>query len=152
MKTARIGAIPDRWLPYALLAPLFAFLAAFFLVPLVQVMWLSVSDPTLGVGHYFKVIADPYYRRVMLDTMATALFVTVICVLLAAKPGKVPPADWFKDLSGIGTVEPALARAGFNADEVAKIARGNWLRVYRAVFGDNQGPVTVSATASRPAP
>jgi putative spermidine/putrescine transport system permease protein len=83
MKTARTGAIPDRWLPYALLAPLFAFLAAFFLVPLAQVMWLSVSDPTLGVGHYFKVIADPYYRRVMLDTMATALFVTVTCVLLA---------------------------------------------------------------------
>ena len=70
----------------------------------------------------------------------------------AAKPGKVPPADWFKDLSGIGTVEPALARAGFNAEEVAKIARGNWLRVYRAVFGANDGPATVATTTSRATP
>lgn len=83
MKTARPGVVPDRWLPYALLAPLFVFLAVFFLVPLGQVAWLSVSDPTLGLGHYAKVLVDPYYRRVMIDTMATALFVTVVCVLLA---------------------------------------------------------------------
>lgn len=83
MKTARAGIISERWLPYALLAPLFAFLAVFFLVPLGQVAWLSVSDPTLGLGHYAKVLVDPYYHRVMIDTMATALFVTVVCVLLA---------------------------------------------------------------------
>lgn len=70
----------------------------------------------------------------------------------AAKPGKVPPADWFKELSGIGTVEPALSRAGFNAEEVAKIARGNWLRVYRAVFGASDGPTTAATIPSRAAP
>lgn len=65
----------------------------------------------------------------------------------AARPGKVPPADWFKELSGIGTVEPALRRAGFSDAEADKIASGNWLRVYRAVFGDSAGPVTPKAKA-----
>jgi len=83
MKDASVFAVPDRWLPYALLAPLLAFLAVFFVVPLAQVAWLSVSEPAFGFGHYGKVLADPYYRRVVLDTMATSLFVTVICVLLA---------------------------------------------------------------------
>ena len=58
--------------------------------------------------------------------------------------GKVPPADWFRELSGIGTVEPALARAGFTPAEAKKIARGNWLRVYRAVFGDMPGPASMA--------
>jgi microsomal dipeptidase-like Zn-dependent dipeptidase len=58
----------------------------------------------------------------------------------------VPPATWFQDLSGIGTVEPALRRAGFSDSEAAKIARGNWLRVYGAVFGKNAGPISQRAT------
>ncbi|MBX3550930.1 MAG: dipeptidase [Pseudolabrys sp.] len=65
----------------------------------------------------------------------------------AARPGKVPPADWFQELSGIGTVEPALRRAGFSDAEADKIANGNWLRVYRAVFGDGAGPATPKAKA-----
>jgi putative spermidine/putrescine transport system permease protein len=83
MKPLRASVIPNRWLPYVLLAPLFAFLAVFFLVPLAEVVWLSISDPALGLGHYVKVLADPYYRRVTIDTMGTALFVTTLCVLLA---------------------------------------------------------------------
>jgi microsomal dipeptidase-like Zn-dependent dipeptidase len=52
----------------------------------------------------------------------------------AARPGKVPPADWLKDLSGLGTVTGGLARAGFSSAEVDKITHGNWLRVYAEVF------------------
>jgi membrane dipeptidase len=52
----------------------------------------------------------------------------------AARPGKVPPADWLKELSGLGTVAGGLARAGFSSAEVDKITHGNWLRVYAEVF------------------
>lgn len=75
--------IPERWLPAALLAPLLVFLAVFFVVPLAQVAWMSVSEPTLGFGHYAQVLLSPHYRGVVLATMWTALLVTVICVLLA---------------------------------------------------------------------
>jgi len=52
----------------------------------------------------------------------------------AARPGKVPPADWFTELSGISTIPGALSRAGFNKEEVDKITHKNWLRVYGEVF------------------
>ncbi len=42
---------------------------------------------------------------------------------------------WLKKISGLGSVAPALAKTGFNPEEVEKITSGNWLRVYRAVFG-----------------
>jgi membrane dipeptidase len=53
----------------------------------------------------------------------------------ADKPVIVPKADWLRPLEGIGAVPAALARAGFTAEEVEKITSGNWLRVYREVFG-----------------
>jgi membrane dipeptidase len=52
----------------------------------------------------------------------------------AARPGKVPPADWLMDLSGLGTVPGGLARAGFSPAEVDKITHKNWLRVYADTF------------------
>ena len=52
----------------------------------------------------------------------------------AARPGKVPPADWLVSLSGFSQLPPALARAGFNKEEVDKITHGNWLRVYGEAF------------------
>lgn len=42
---------------------------------------------------------------------------------------------WLKSISGLAAVAPALAKQGFNPEEVEKITSGNWLRVYRAVFG-----------------
>lgn len=42
---------------------------------------------------------------------------------------------WLKKISGLAAVAPALAKRGFNPEEVEKITSGNWLRVYRTVFG-----------------
>lgn len=53
----------------------------------------------------------------------------------AARPGKVPPADWFQEVHQIGTIPAGLARTGFSPAEVEKLASGNWLRLYEAVFG-----------------
>lgn len=55
----------------------------------------------------------------------------------AARPGKVPPADWLTTLSGFSSLPPALARVGFNKEEVDKITHGNWLRVYGEVFASS---------------
>jgi membrane dipeptidase len=53
----------------------------------------------------------------------------------AASPGPSEKPAWLKRIDGLAAVGPALAKAGFNAQEVDKITAGNWLRVYRAVFG-----------------
>jgi microsomal dipeptidase-like Zn-dependent dipeptidase len=52
----------------------------------------------------------------------------------AANAGPSEKPAWLKRIAGLASVGPALAAVGFNADEVAKISAGNWLRVYRAVF------------------
>ena len=35
----------------------------------------------------------------------------------------------------LGLLHDSLKQVGFKADEVAKITSGNWLRLYRDVFG-----------------
>ena len=72
-KAARDWRIPERWLVPVLLAPLLLFLLVFFVVPLAEVAWLSVSEPKLGFGHYADIAAQPYLRRVVADTLFTAL-------------------------------------------------------------------------------
>lgn len=53
----------------------------------------------------------------------------------AARPGKVPPPDWFTEVHQLGSVIDGLKRAGFSQAETDKITHGNWLRLYRANFG-----------------
>jgi ABC-type spermidine/putrescine transport system permease subunit I len=54
----------------------------FFVVPLADVVWLSISDPSFGLTNYFHIFADPFHRQVLVRTLWTALLVTVICVVL----------------------------------------------------------------------
>jgi microsomal dipeptidase-like Zn-dependent dipeptidase len=53
----------------------------------------------------------------------------------AQRPGKVPKPDWLPRTSELRKVREGLARVGFNDDERQKILGGNWLRLYREVFG-----------------
>jgi membrane dipeptidase len=53
----------------------------------------------------------------------------------AARPGKAPPPAWFREVHHLGLLPGGLKEVGFNADEVEKITSGNWLRLYRDVFG-----------------
>jgi microsomal dipeptidase-like Zn-dependent dipeptidase len=53
----------------------------------------------------------------------------------AATPGKVARPEWFQEVHQLGDVHEGLVRTGFTPAEVEKITHGNWLRVYRDVFG-----------------
>jgi putative spermidine/putrescine transport system permease protein len=72
----------DRWRPWLLLAPLLGFLALFYVAPLAEVVWLSVTDPQPGFGHYLELLSDRFLHQVVLNTLSTALLVTIACVLL----------------------------------------------------------------------
>lgn len=50
-------------------------------------------------------------------------------------PGPREKPEWLKQISGLGALVPALKTVGFNAEEIARITHGNWLRVYGAVMG-----------------
>ncbi|MFI5011996.1 MAG: membrane dipeptidase [Hyphomicrobiales bacterium] len=53
----------------------------------------------------------------------------------AANSGPAPKPDWLLGAGSLASVDGGLRRAGFNAEETAKIMGGNWLRLYEAVFG-----------------
>jgi putative spermidine/putrescine transport system permease protein len=74
----RQGIQNSRWL----LVPALAFIAFFFVLPLVRMLQLSVFDPVFTLDHYADFFATPTYLRVMGDTIALAFNVSLICVLL----------------------------------------------------------------------
>ncbi|GAB1578977.1 ABC transporter permease [Bordetella petrii] len=81
-----MSAIPTQnphRLRYALLlAPVVIFLVVFFVVPLGQVLLLSVSDPTWSLEHYRYLFSDGFFIGVLVTTFLTALGVTLTCLLV----------------------------------------------------------------------
>lgn len=75
--------IPRGARPWLLLLPAAAFLVAFFVMPLLQVLLLSISDPDWGLENYAVLFSDGFFLETLATTFLTALTVTVICLLLA---------------------------------------------------------------------
>ena len=75
----------DRpWLPYALVAPSVLFLAALFLLPLVQTIWLSFSRGTgLGLEHYRRMVTDLNFASAMRNTFLLTVAVVPVQVAFA---------------------------------------------------------------------
>ncbi|MEU7856585.1 ABC transporter permease [Nonomuraea sp. NPDC049141] len=80
-----------RWAGLAYVAPLVVFLAALFLVPLVELFRLSFSPvdpynaalPGFTLNQYKRVFTESYFYGSLLETLATALLVAALCVVLA---------------------------------------------------------------------
>jgi len=78
--------MPSRtsWIPYALIAPSVAFLAAFFLVPLVQTIWLSFAgDEGLSLANYERMAGDLNFSLAIQNTFLLTLVVVPVQVALA---------------------------------------------------------------------
>jgi len=78
-KIARLADRPNLW-PWLLLTPLALYLAVFFLVPLIDVAIMSVTEPRLSLANYQKVLTGSLYQSVFLNTFLTAALVTVACL------------------------------------------------------------------------
>lgn len=81
MTTTRLADRPNLW-PWLLLAPLALYLAIFFLVPLVNVAIMSVTEPSLSLANYQRVLTGKLYLTVFLNTFLTAGLVTACCLLV----------------------------------------------------------------------
>ncbi len=72
------------WIPYALIAPSVAFLAALFLVPLVQTIWLSFSaDDGLSLTNYQRMAGDLNFSLAIRNTFLLTLVVVPLQIVLA---------------------------------------------------------------------
>lgn len=67
----------------ALLVPALAIVAVGFLFPMARLAWLSLTDPTPGLGNYQMLLTDGVSIPVMLRTLGMMAVVTLICLLFA---------------------------------------------------------------------
>src|SRR5579871_1909080 len=67
---------------WLLLLPAVLFLLILFVLPIGQILVLSVTDPTVSLAHYRRIFTVPLYLTVMLHTFRTALIVTLACLAL----------------------------------------------------------------------
>jgi putative spermidine/putrescine transport system permease protein len=68
--------------PWLLLAPALLYVGLVFLVPLLRVLVLSVTDPSVSMAHYRRIFTVPLYVHVLATTFKNALLVTAACLLL----------------------------------------------------------------------
>jgi putative spermidine/putrescine transport system permease protein len=69
----------SAWL---LVVPLLALLAVFFVLPLLSVLWISFSDPAVGLQNYARLAASEPMQRVLWTTLRVSAATTVLALLL----------------------------------------------------------------------
>ncbi|MGE0717026.1 MAG: ABC transporter permease, partial [Alphaproteobacteria bacterium] len=69
--------------PMALLLPAVVLLAVVFVLPLLRLAGLSISDPAGAMAPYVELLHDQIYHKVFRATALVAVAVTVIAVALA---------------------------------------------------------------------
>jgi putative spermidine/putrescine transport system permease protein len=78
--TLRGAADRDAFTAWLLVAPAAVCILVLFVVPIGYVLLLSVTDPTLSLAHYRRLLSVPLYTGVMLNTFKTSLIVTLACL------------------------------------------------------------------------
>ncbi len=66
-----------------LLLPFFSLLLLFFIYPLVSLLALSVTEPSVSLDNYQRVFSNPVYLNVLGRTVLIAALVSVIALLMA---------------------------------------------------------------------
>lgn len=82
LSTSRL-AKRHNLLPWLLLLPMVVFLLILFVIPLSEVLTMSVTEPELGLANYQRVLTGGLYRKVFLNTFLTAGLVTIFCLIVA---------------------------------------------------------------------
>jgi ABC-type spermidine/putrescine transport system permease subunit I len=65
-----------------LIAPLAAVFLVFFLVPFFYILYRSLWDPSFTLEHYFHIIREPLYLKVIFNTIKLAFVATMVCLIL----------------------------------------------------------------------
>ena len=71
-----------RWEVPLLLLPALAWLTLLFLVPIARLFYLSFFGPGFTLRNYAKLITEPSYLKILLNTFEISLTVTVLALLL----------------------------------------------------------------------
>jgi putative spermidine/putrescine transport system permease protein len=80
-RRARFGLPHDAgW--YGLLLPAFLLMTVVYVVPILQVLAISVTEPVPGVGNYERLFTNAGVQRVIGTTLRICLITTAVALLL----------------------------------------------------------------------
>ena len=79
---ARRARFADFRFSAAMIAPAVILMLVFYLYPLVQVLFISVTEPTPGFGNYAQLVTSASLQRVLSTTARICLMTTAVAVLL----------------------------------------------------------------------
>ena len=87
------GQAMQRWAPWAYVGPALLWTAAFFVLPLLVMVWVSLTAHGTGDGlslaNYTQFVANESYRRALVASLEVTVVVTLVSVVLAY------PFAWF---------------------------------------------------------
>ncbi|MFT5066718.1 MAG: putative spermidine/putrescine transport system permease protein [Reinekea sp.] len=78
MHKLRTHISPGWWL----VAPFMLIVVGLYLGPLINILWLSFSDPEPGLGNYAKLLESDTLARIMWTTVRICIITTIIAVFL----------------------------------------------------------------------
>src|SRR5262245_51596035 len=91
-RTRRRPLLSRGW-PWLL--PALLFFLVFYVVPLAQMLWRSVSDRGVGLQHYKQIFASDIYINVLISTLKVGVMVAALCLVVG-----YPLAYFLSRLSG----------------------------------------------------
>ncbi|MBM3600740.1 MAG: ABC transporter permease [Alphaproteobacteria bacterium] len=68
---------------WLLILPSVVLMAAFYLYPLVKVLWISVTEPSLGLDNYERLFTSASVQRMLTVTLRISLITTGVSMVLA---------------------------------------------------------------------
>lgn len=79
MRATPRAALNPGWI---LVLPFLLLVGALFLAPIMNVLWLSVTDPEPGLGNYTQLLTSDSLARILWTTLRVCVICTVISVVL----------------------------------------------------------------------
>ncbi len=73
---------PSAAVGLLLLAPALVLLLLFFVVPILRIFWVALSDPSFSLDRFGDFFASPAARRSLLTTLRVSAIVTVLATLI----------------------------------------------------------------------
>src|SRR5215469_5301268 len=64
------------------LTPGLVFMGLLFIVPIALIIWASFTDPSLSLDHYAETFGNPLYRKVLVNTIVSAVGATIGCLAI----------------------------------------------------------------------
>src|SRR2546422_6502992 len=130
------SVFPNRWLPYALVAPQVAITLIFFFWPAFDSLRLSLYRASpfgdrlifIGAGNFQRLVSDPAYLRSAVTSFVFSFFVTFLGLALALLLASLANAK----IRGLAVYRAMLLWPYGIAPAIARII---WLFVFHPSFG-----------------